>query len=108
MQATPAVGDADGDGDLDVTTVTREGWSFLWDTAANPGDSDGIDACDDSNEEWWTFHHDEHSTNNYRGDGRPPNRPVTSSSPAGPATASTSRSARRATTGPAARPTSSG
>ena len=76
LQATPAVGDADGDGDLDVTTVTREGWSFLWDTAANPGDSDGIDACDDSNEEWWTFHHDEHSTNNYRGDGRPPNRPV--------------------------------
>ena len=33
QQATPAVGDADGDGDLDVTTVTREGWSFLWDTA---------------------------------------------------------------------------
>ncbi len=27
MQATPAVGDADGDGDLDITTLTREGWS---------------------------------------------------------------------------------
>ena len=75
QQATPAVGDADGDGDLDVTTVTREGWSFLWDTAATPGDDDGVDACDDSNEEWWTFHHDERSTNNYRGDGRPPYRP---------------------------------
>jgi len=68
QQATPAVGDADGDGDLDVTTVTREGWSFLWDT--------GVDACSDSNEEWWTFHHDERSTNNYAGDGRPPGRPT--------------------------------
>ncbi len=34
MQATPAVGDADGDGDLDVTTLTREGWSFLWEHRA--------------------------------------------------------------------------
>ena len=67
MQATPAVGDADGDGDLDVTTVTREGWSFLWDT--------GVDACGGSNDEWWTFHHDEHSTNNYGIDGRPPGTP---------------------------------
>jgi len=64
LQATPAVGDADGDGDLDVTTLTREGWSFLWDT--------GVDACDSSNEEWWTFHHDERSTANYGADGRPP------------------------------------
>ncbi len=67
MQATPAVGDADGDGDLDVTTVTREGWSFLWDT--------GVNACADSNNEWWTFHHDEHNTANYGGDGRPPGTP---------------------------------
>jgi hypothetical protein len=82
QQATPAIGDADGDGDLDVTTVTREGWSFLWDTdsddqsdgADDGGDTtdDGIDACDSSNDEWWTFHHDEHSSNNYRHDGRPP------------------------------------
>ncbi len=40
IYATPSVGDADGDGDLDVTTLTREGWSFLWDT--------GVDACGDS------------------------------------------------------------
>ena len=31
-QATPAVGDADGDGDLEVSALTREGWSFLWAT----------------------------------------------------------------------------
>jgi hypothetical protein len=64
MQATPAVGDADGDGELDVTTLTREGWSFLWHT--------GVPACSDSNDEWWTFHHDERSTANYGADGRPP------------------------------------
>ena len=28
----PAVGDADGDGKLDVAALTREGWSFLWRT----------------------------------------------------------------------------
>jgi len=67
QQATPAVGDSDGDGDLDVTTLTREGWSFLWDT--------GVDACDGSNEEWWTFHHDERSSANYGTDGRPPGTP---------------------------------
>ncbi len=73
LQATPSVGDADGDGDLDVTALTREGWSFVWDTAP-PGraEDEGVDACDDSNNEWWTFHHDEHSTANYGGDGRPP------------------------------------
>jgi hemolysin type calcium-binding protein/thrombospondin type 3 repeat protein len=67
MQATPAVGDADGDGDLDVTTVTREGWSFLWDTE--------VPACGGSNDEWWTFHHDERNTANYGVDGRPPGTP---------------------------------
>jgi hypothetical protein len=67
QQATPAIGDADGDGDLDVATLTREGWSFLWST--------GVDACDDSNEEWWTFHHDERSSANYGTDGRPPGSP---------------------------------
>ena len=74
QQATPAVGDADGDGDLDITTVTREGWSFLWDSDPSEGNG-GIDACDDSNDEWWSFHHDERSSNNYGRDGRPPGRP---------------------------------
>ncbi|MEA2526978.1 MAG: cell wall-associated protease, partial [Thermomicrobiales bacterium] len=67
-QSTPAVGDADGDGDLEVSALTREGWSFLWAT--------GTPACDVSgtstNEEWWTFHHDEHGSANYGTDARPP------------------------------------
>ena len=66
--ATASVGDVDGNGKLDVTTLTREGWSFLWKT--------GIDACAGNNAEWWTFHHDEHSTANYGYDGRPPAKPA--------------------------------
>ena len=68
IQTTPAVGDADGDGDLDVTGYTREGWSFLWDT--------GSDACGSeaspANNEWWTYHHDEFNSANYGTDARPP------------------------------------
>jgi Ca2+-binding RTX toxin-like protein len=66
-QATPSVGDADGDGDLEVSVLTREGWSFLWDT--------GTDACGGSNDEWWTFHHDEFGSGNYGTDARPPGSP---------------------------------
>jgi hypothetical protein len=58
------VGDANGDGKLDVAALTREGWSFLWRTP--------VPACGGSNNEWWTFHHDEHGSANRRGDGRPP------------------------------------
>jgi hypothetical protein len=68
IQATPSVGDADGDGDLEVSALTREGWSFLWST--------GTPACDvagtSTNDEWWTFHHDERGTANYGTDARPP------------------------------------
>jgi hypothetical protein len=63
-QATPSVGDADGDGTLEVAALTREGWSFLWET--------GTEACDGSNDEWWTFHHDEFGSANYGTDARPP------------------------------------
>jgi hypothetical protein len=73
--STPSVGDVDGDGNLDVVTGTREGWSFAWRT--------GVPACEangtTTNAEWWTFHHDEHSTNNYGHDARPPSKPGTPS-----------------------------
>jgi hypothetical protein len=68
--ATPSVGDIDGDGELDVTTATREGFAFAWRT--------GVDACGDgspTNDEWWTFHHDEHGTARYGHDARPPGAP---------------------------------
>jgi hypothetical protein len=67
LQVTPPVGDVDGDGKLEVAVVTREGWSFLWNT--------GIPACGGSNDEWWTYHHDERSSANYGTDGRPPGTP---------------------------------
>jgi hypothetical protein len=66
-QATAAVGDTDGNGTLDVTTLTREGWIFQWKSTAS--------RCSNHNEEWWTYHHDEHSTANYGHDGRPPGTP---------------------------------
>jgi hypothetical protein len=62
--SSPSVGDADGNGKLDVAEVTREGWSFLWKT--------NTPACQGSNNEWWTFHHDEQGTANYGTDARPP------------------------------------
>jgi len=68
LQSTPAVGDADGDGDLEVSALTREGWSFLWETGTPACDVDGTS----TNDEWWTYHHDEHGTNNYGHDARPP------------------------------------
>ena len=67
LEATAAVGDANGDGKLDVTTVSREGWAFLWYT--------DVPACGGSNDEWCTWHHDEHSSANYGVDGRPPGSP---------------------------------
>ncbi len=67
-QTTSAIGDADGDGDLDVTGYTREGWSFLWDTGADACGS----AASPANNEWWTFHHDEFNSANYGTDARPP------------------------------------
>jgi hypothetical protein len=64
--AVPAVGDVDGDGMLEVSALTREGFSFLWDTDRP--------ACG-TNEEWWTSRHDEWSTGAYGTDSRPPGAP---------------------------------
>ena len=59
-------GDADGDGDLEVTTLTREGFGFMWDTDQP--------ACG-TNDEWWTSRHDEWNTGAYGTDSRPPGTP---------------------------------
>jgi hypothetical protein len=69
--ATPTVGDLDGDGKLDVATATREGFGFAWKTDVPACTAGGTS----TNNEWWTFHHDEHSTANYGHDARPPSRP---------------------------------
>jgi hypothetical protein len=68
--ATPAIGDTDGDGNLDVTTLTREGHAFSWDTnqPACGGPLGG-------NDEWWTSRHDEWNTGAYGTDTRPPGTP---------------------------------
>ena len=63
----PAVGDVDGDGNLEVAALTREGNSFLWDTDRP--------ACG-GNDEWWTSRHDEWSTGAYGMDSRPPGTPT--------------------------------
>ena len=64
--ASPAIGDTDGDGKLEVTVTTREGWAFQWDTARP--------ACG-TNDEWWTSRHDERNTGAYGTDSRPPGTP---------------------------------
>jgi hypothetical protein len=53
--ATPAVGDVDGDGKLDVVATTREGYVFAWKT---PGRSDGV-------VQWESFHHDNQNTGDF-------------------------------------------
>jgi hypothetical protein len=53
--ATPAVGDIDGDGYLDVVQPTREGWLFAWSTQGHA----------DQNIEWAGLQHDAQNTGNY-------------------------------------------
>jgi hypothetical protein len=65
--ATPSAGDADGDGDLEIATLTREGFGFMWDTDRP--------ACG-TNDEWWTSRHDEWNTGAYGTDTRPPGTPT--------------------------------
>jgi subtilase family protein/VCBS repeat protein len=63
----PVLGDVDGDGLLEVAANTREGNVYVWDT-------DGP-VC--GNDQWWTYHHDEWNTGDYRRDTRAPSRVTT-------------------------------
>jgi hypothetical protein len=73
--ATPAIGDVNGDGKLDITTMTREGNMFVWGTNSN--------VCG-TNDEWWTSRHDEWNTGAYGTDTRPPGTPTGLTAASGP------------------------
>ncbi len=70
MTGTPAVGDMDGDGNLEVAIGTRSGWLYIWHTQ---GKSDGVI-------QWESFHHDNRNTGNYDtplSQGDPDRKPAT-------------------------------
>jgi hypothetical protein len=54
--AAPSVGDVDGSGKLDVATVTRDGWLWVWRTSA-PASTSML--------EWPSVRHDIHKTGRY-------------------------------------------
>lgn len=58
----PAVGDINSDGRNEVVALTREGYLFVWKTNGTPA----------GNDEWWRAGHDEHNTDAYGTDTRPP------------------------------------
>jgi MYXO-CTERM domain-containing protein len=70
--ATPAVGDFDGDGFLDVAAVTRDGWVYAWRTTGSATQKLS----------WESYHHDAMNTGNTvtplpdRTPKKPPKKPV--------------------------------
>lgn len=59
---SPAAGDLDGDGLIEIAATTREGYLMVWKTA-------GLASA---NGEWWRWRHDERSSGRYGADTRPP------------------------------------
>ena len=59
---TPAVGDFNGDGTMELALITRAGELFVWKTAG--------DAC--QAREWPKYQHDLHNSGNYATDAEPP------------------------------------
>ncbi|MFH1809322.1 MAG: FG-GAP-like repeat-containing protein [Pseudomonadota bacterium] len=60
--STPAIGDLDGDGLLDVVTGTREGWLYVWGTR---GPSQAKAGSRYPSVQWASFHHDDRNTGNW-------------------------------------------
>jgi len=59
LAASPAVGDVDGDGKLEVVINSREGLLFVWDTKG-PVKVQGRSAL-----QWPKYHHDLRNSGNY-------------------------------------------
>ena len=59
---TPAVGDVFGNGKVEVSTATREGYLHMWETAGTCA----------GNSEAWHWHQDDRNTGHYGTDTRPP------------------------------------